>query len=68
MTCWLKACIALAEDMGLVPHIHTRQLTTTCHSNSRVSDAPIWPPQAPAHMWCTSSYSGPHTELKKIYS
>lgn len=39
----LRACTALAEDFGLGPSNHIRQLATAYNSSSRVSGVLFWP-------------------------
>jgi hypothetical protein len=46
----------LAEDWSSGPSTHTGQLTNSCHSSPRGSDALLWPPQAAAHI-CRHMYT-----------
>ena len=40
---WLRAHVVLAKDLSLVPNTHIRQLTATCKSSSKRSNALFWP-------------------------
>ena len=52
----LREFAALAEDPGLVPRIHARQLITACNSSTTGSDDTlVHLPRASAHM-CTYTY------------
>lgn len=46
----LRPLTALAERLGLVPSTHVRQLTITCNSGYRGSDA-LGPPWVPTLTW-----------------
>lgn len=39
---WLRALIALAEDLGSIPSTHPWQITTICNSSFKESANLIW--------------------------
>jgi hypothetical protein len=55
----------LAEDPTTVPSTPDKQLTTTCNSRSRVSDALFWLLQTPAPMCPDIEFKNKHLENKE---
>lgn len=58
---WLRRHTALAENMGLVPNIHVKQLTATFNSSSRKSNSLFYIPKVHA-LTCT------HTDTHIIHN
>lgn len=58
MAQWLRARCVLTEDSGSVPRT-TSGVRLYLHLQE--IEHPLWPPQAPAHTWCTYAQPGTHT-------
>lgn len=60
----LRALAALPADLGLDQSTHVRQLTTSCISIVRGSDALFWFPWAPVHAWQADTHDKSKCEFK----
>ena len=51
MVQWIRAFVALSEDMSSVPRTNLSQCTCVCNSDSKRSSALLWPLNPSTHMW-----------------
>lgn len=61
---WLTVLCTLPEDLNSIPRTHVKQLTTTCNSCSRGSDAILWLVSVP---YTHSIHSHRHIKIKTIF-